>query len=119
MKKMFKKTRLIVILIITTLLVVGCTQDSDVEELEANVFLRDLTYEPAELTVSAGTTVTFINEDNETHTIVAGTRDVPTGEFEETLEPGESFSFLFEVPGAYDYYSSVYPGMEGRIIVEE
>lgn len=118
MKKMFKSTRLIVILIITALLMIGCSQDSDVEELESNVFLQDLTYEPAELTVSAGTRVTFINEDDEVHTIVAGNRGAPTGEFEETLEPGESFSFLFEVPGAYDYYSSVYPGMEGRIIVE-
>ena len=118
MKILTKTSRTIIFLLLTALLLVGCMQESDVEELEATVFLQDLTYEPAELTVSSGTRVTFINEDDETHTIVAGTSDAPTGEFEETLEPGESFSFLFEVPGAYDYYSSIYPGMEGRIIVE-
>jgi plastocyanin len=35
------------------------------------------------------------------------------------LHPGETFSFLFDVAGVYDYYNPFYPQMRGRIIVDE
>lgn len=86
---------------------------------EVEVLMVDVAFEPEEVTVAAGTTVTWINEDAVQHTVTAGTRGDPTGMFDETVAGGGSFSFTFEEAGTYEYFCSFHPGMSGVIIVEE
>ena len=86
---------------------------------EVEVQMVDVAFEPEEVTVAAGTTVTWINEDAVQHTVTAGTRGDPTGMFDETVAGGGSFSFTFEEPGTYEYYCSFHPGMSGVVTVEE
>ena len=43
-------------------------------------------YEPDPLTVDAGTTVTFVNEDDILHTVTSGRRAKPTEDFDEDLD---------------------------------
>ncbi|MCA1666498.1 MAG: hypothetical protein LC793_03685 [Thermomicrobia bacterium] len=70
-------------------------------------------------TIAAGTTITFINDDNDhAHNIVSGTRAAPTTAFSSgLLQPGQRWSYTFTTPGVYPYFCSLHPGMDGTITV--
>lgn len=57
--------------------------------------------EPARLTVAVGTAVTWTNDDDERHRVRSrdGTTEFDSG----NLEPGETFTFVFETPGDHTY----------------
>jgi len=70
-------------------------------------------------TIKAGTTITFINDDNDhAHNVVSGTRTAPTQAFYSgLLQPGQRWSYTFTTPGVYPYFCSIHPGMDGAITV--
>lgn len=79
------------------------------------VVIADFTYSPAELTIKAGESVTFTNQDSAPHTATAQDRDIlQTGR----LGQGESATVTFDTPGTYEYFCEFHPDMEGVIVVE-
>ena len=86
-----------------------------------------LAYEPQELTVKAGTTVTWTVSDTIGHTVTTGTFELggdglrtsenPDGEIDMPLQPGSDVSFTFDEPGTYTYYCSIHKGMTGVVEV--
>jgi plastocyanin len=88
--------------------------------LTAEVTLVNTAFNPPQIEVEAGTTVTWINADTTAHTVTAGTRDAPTGLFDSgNLDPGGTFSFTFTEPGTYDYFCTPHDGMDGTVVVTE
>lgn len=82
---------------------------------EVEVDIRSFAYSPAALTVERGTKVTWTNYDTAPHTVtsVSGTLlDSPR------LAKGESFSFIFNSAGAFDYYCTIHPNMKASVIVK-
>jgi plastocyanin len=78
------------------------------------VLAKGFMFSPASLTIKAGSTVTWTNEDDEPHTIVSD-----AGLFRSAaLDTNESFSFRFATPGTYHYACSIHPRMLGQIVVE-
>lgn len=83
--------------------------------LEASVSIEALAFGPAELTVAAGTTVTWTNDEaGIPHTTTSDDGVWDSG----TLQPGGSFSFTFDEPGSYPYSCTIHPSMSGTIVVE-
>jgi plastocyanin len=78
-------------------------------------FLGNSAFTPPDLSVPAGTTVTWMNSDRDSHTT---TSDAP-GWNSGTISANRQFSFTFQTPGAYPYHCSFHPGMVGRIVVTE
>ncbi len=78
------------------------------------VTIDDFAFSPATLTVTAGDTVTWTNDDAVTHTATSTTGAFDSGD----LAPGASFSFTFTTPGTYDYLCTPHPSMTGRIVVQ-
>jgi plastocyanin len=74
-------------------------------------------FEPAQVTVRAGTTVRWINREKRTsHSVYFTGQDA----FEsDRLFPGESWSYRFELAGVRDYHCGPHPEMRGRIVVTE
>jgi len=69
---------------------------------------------PQRVAVKAGTTVTWVNLDDEPHTVFSD-----AGLFRSSaLATQEHFSFKFETAGTYHYRCSIHPRMLGTIIVE-
>jgi plastocyanin len=87
---------------------------------EAVVEVAGFAYEPADLTITAGTTVVFQNNDTAPHTITAGSNDDPQPDLFDSglLQQGESFPFVFDEPGTYTYFCDRHPPMRGLITVE-
>jgi plastocyanin len=72
----------------------------------------DLEFEPKELTVPKGTTVTFVNKGEVTHN--AKGKDF----FSRVVEPGDSYEHKFTKAGSFDYVCTFHPGMVGTLTVE-
>jgi plastocyanin len=73
---------------------------------------KSYVFEPERITVEAGATVTWTNEDNFTHTVqVDGQPDHEVGR-------GESVSIRFPRPGTYHYTCTLHPhDMDGEVVV--
>jgi plastocyanin len=77
------------------------------------VMIDNFTFEPAQLTVKVGATVTWKNRDDIPHLVVSA------GKFRsKTLDTDDSFSFTFTTAGDYKYFCSLHPHMTGMIKVE-
>lgn len=76
------------------------------EEIEGPVVrIRAMRFDPYELEIARGETVTWINEDAVTHTVTSGTGTQPTSAplASPFLPRGGTYQFTFEQPGDYEY----------------
>jgi plastocyanin len=87
---------------------------------EETVEISGFAFQPSELTISVGTTVTFVNNDGSPHTATHGrggaTADNPF--FDERLAAGASASVTFDQPGTYEVTCTFHPAMNMTIVVE-
>ena len=80
----------------------------------ATVQIDNFAFAPPTLTVTAGTTVTWKNEDDSPHRI--GDKN---GTFKSAaLDTDDTFSHTFTAPGEYPYICTIHPYMVGKIIVK-
>lgn len=81
------------------------------------VIVRDLAFNPAQVSIKAGTKVTWVNCDGpglDSHT---STSD--TGVWSSTLLPsGATFTREFPAAGAFPYHCETHPGMTGTVTVQ-
>jgi amicyanin len=78
------------------------------------VTVADFAFSPATLTITAGDTVTWTNDDSAVHTATSTTGGFDSGD----LAQGASYSFTFTEPGTYDYLCTPHPTMTGQIVVQ-
>jgi len=78
------------------------------------VVAKDFMFSPDTLTVTAGSTVTWTNHDEEPHTVVSDTGVFRSG----AMDTNESFSFKFDQPGTFHFICSIHPQMVGTIVVQ-
>lgn len=76
------------------------------------VDIRNFAFDPAVITVDAGTTVKWDNYDSVSHQIAG------TGFGSGALTQGGEYSFTFSQAGTYDYHCAIHPSMTGKIIVK-
>ncbi len=70
---------------------------------------------PADLSVAAGTEVRWTNSDVAPHTATAAGTEAAFDSG--TLDTGQTFTFRFDRPGAYEYFCRLHPNMRGTITV--
>ncbi|HEX2625273.1 MAG TPA: plastocyanin/azurin family copper-binding protein [Candidatus Limnocylindrales bacterium] len=71
---------------------------------------------PADITVNAGTTVTWTNHDNFTHSVQFKDGGLPTDA--KLIKPGEQTTFTFTTAGTFHYQCSLHPQqMQGTVTV--
>jgi plastocyanin len=76
--------------------------------------IQQYSFLPSELTVRAGSTVTWSNEDEAVHTVTAADKSWDSGR----IPIGGSFSQTFTTPGTYDFVCSIHAAMKGTITVQ-
>ena len=89
-------------------------------------------YDPPQMFVTIGDTITWYNDDREAHTVTSGdspgrfgwmdNKDfgIPDGIFDSgRFMPGESWSYTFDESGIFSYYCIIHPWMEGIVIIEK
>jgi len=76
--------------------------------------IKEFKYGPPMLGVPVGSTVTWVNHDEEPHTITSA-----TGAFTSAgLVNDDTFMQTFTKPGTYEYFCKVHPFMKGTVVVK-
>ena len=82
----------------------------------AEVVISDYKFVPRTLTVSVGTTVTWVNHDMARHTVTRHAAEEP---FDSGLLGNQqTFFHTFRTAGTYSYVCAPHSGMQGTIIVQ-
>jgi plastocyanin len=79
------------------------------------VSMQGIKFNPASITVSAGDTVTWTNNDSVGHDVTGdGFKSGDPG----GLQNGDTFKHTFPKAGTFDYVCTVHPGMAGSVKVK-
>jgi len=81
---------------------------------DVTVPIKSFKFMMMDVSVSPGSTVTWINNDEEPHTVTSETGLFASG----GMDGGQKFSFKFEKPGVYKYRCSIHPQMVGSVTVK-
>lgn len=82
------------------------------------VRLTGFKFEPATMTVVAGSSLAFVNEDSVGHTIVVGENGTPAaGQMPQPVAPGAKVSLTFPSAGAIKLTCTIHPAMSMTVTV--
>jgi len=88
------------------------TASQDVPDDATPVRIINLAFDPAEITISTGTAVSWSNDDSVPHTVTS-----PDGAFDSGIfDPGATFAWTFNQPGSFPYACQLHPQMQGMVI---
>jgi plastocyanin len=76
--------------------------------------IKDFAFTPPTLTVKSGEKITWINRDDEPHTVVSVEKQFKKST---ALDTDQEFTITAGSPGTYTYYCSVHPKMTGTIVI--
>jgi plastocyanin len=76
--------------------------------------IDNFAFAPPELSIVAGTTVTWKNDDGEVHKVQDDHKKFSSA----ALDTDDTFSHTFATPGVYHYFCSIHPYMVGKIVVK-
>ncbi|HTQ08764.1 MAG TPA: metallophosphoesterase [Fimbriimonadaceae bacterium] len=80
---------------------------------QSKIAIENFAFMPPTLGVAQGSTVTWTNRDEEPHLIAE-----KTGRFKsKPLDTGDSFSHVFLEAGTFDYFCTMHPKMQGKLVV--
>ena len=84
-----------------------------VNPAQDSISIANFAFSPKALTVSAGQSVTFTNNDSVAHTTTSSAWD--SGD----IQPGAAYTFAApSAPGTYAFHCSIHPFMTGTLIVQ-
>jgi plastocyanin len=81
---------------------------------DVEVRIDNFTFTPQNLTVKAGTAVTWINSDDIPHNVVSKMKMFRS----KVIDTDDRFVFTFTTPGTFEYFCALHPHMTGTIVVE-
>jgi len=87
-------------------------EQGSAEGIGAAIVITEYKFTPATVNIRINETVTWRNEGNVTHDVT-----IDNGLFDVDLEAGETFSYIFNETGIYDYHCDIHPSMKGRVVV--
>jgi plastocyanin len=96
--------------------VAGEMKNVDSTDKQNRIEIKDFAFNPQTLTVKSGEKVTWINRDEEPHTIVSVEKQFKKST---ALDTDQEFTITAGAPGTYNYFCSVHPKMTGTIVVEK
>jgi plastocyanin len=83
---------------------------------ENKIEIKDFSFNPQTITVKSGEKITWINRDEEPHTVVSVEKQFKKST---ALDTDQEFTITAGAPGTYTYFCSVHPKMTGTILVEK
>jgi plastocyanin len=96
-------------------------QPSDTGGGGTEVSMQSIQFHPGEVTVNAGDTITFTNDESVPHDVhkTSGPGDDFSSGPDGGMQEGDTFELTLDQPGTYEYVCHVHaPGMAGTITVK-
>ncbi|MFZ1429184.1 MAG: cupredoxin family copper-binding protein [Geminicoccaceae bacterium] len=91
----------------------GLTPVAHAATTDAKVSIENFTFEPAEITVPAGSTVAWVNHDDIPHTVTSSEKLFKSP----ALDTDDGYTMTFDKPGTYPYFCALHPHMTGTVVV--
>jgi plastocyanin len=119
-----KKIRWILGLVATVLTAITLTAESrpilavdpgDKSVSGATIKIDNFSFGPSNITIPAGTTVTWTNNDDVPHVVASDDKQMFKSK---ALDTDDHFSFTFTKPGTYNYYCAIHPKMTAKVVVQ-
>jgi len=82
------------------------------------ISIKGFAFNPAQLSVNKGATVTWTNDDGTAHTVTSGVPGTPSGKFDQRLDAGKTFTFTFADAGTYEFFCSIHQSMKATVLVK-
>lgn len=96
----------------------GAQQPTGAAKAADEVQIKDFLFEPAAITVPAGTRITFTNQDRAPHTATSGPSPELRGVFDTgNLTKGQSRSVTLAKAGTFAYYCELHAFMKATVTV--
>lgn len=83
-------------------------------QTSASVSIKNLEFSPATITIKAGQTVTWTNNDDRDHAVVADDGSFKSG----NISAGKTYQHTFTKKGTYAYGCTYHPRMRGKVVVQ-
>jgi plastocyanin len=83
---------------------------------QSKIEIKDFAFNPQSITVKSGEKITWINRDEEPHTVVSVEKQFKKSS---ALDTDQEFTITAGAPGTYTYFCSVHPKMTGTIVVTQ
>ncbi len=81
----------------------------------STVTIQNYNFSPSTIKVKVGTTVTWTNQDDVSHTVNLDSGSV--GPNSKPLSKGQSYSYTYKSAGTFNYHCGIHPDMHGSVIV--
>ena len=82
---------------------------------DVKIDIKEFMFGPKDLTVAVGDKVTWVNDDEIPHTVAETHKLFRSG----ALDTSDSFSWVFNTPGEFEYFCALHPQMIGKIVVRQ
>jgi plastocyanin len=92
----------------------GEPKDAGTGAKDNRIEIKDFAFNPQTITVKSGEKITWINRDEEPHTVVSVEKQFKKSP---ALDTDQAFTIVAGAPGTYTYFCSVHPKMTGTIVV--
>ncbi len=80
-----------------------------------SLIISNFAFSPSQISVKIGTKVTWTNKDNVAHAVTNNSGAFDSG----TLNPGASYSFVFNTTGTFSYHCTIHPNMTATVVVTQ
>jgi plastocyanin len=110
------KIKLFFLLIVFSIVIYSCKKQDKGNPGPNEVWLEYKAFNPTQLAVDSGATVTFTNKDNADHSVTSNSGIFDSGK----IKSGNSFTHTFTETGTYYYYCNYHSSSsseQGAIIV--
>jgi plastocyanin len=77
------------------------------------VHIKNFQYVPQSITIHAGDNITFVNDDDEAHTVSATDKAFDSG----GLDTNQKWQHVFKTSGKFNYFCEMHPYMKGTVTV--
>lgn len=119
MKNIKRISGLVGLSLLFSIVLISCSKSSSSNNIAPlpssnTVSIVNMSFTPASITVSPGTTVKWNNNDNMTHTVTGDDKSFDSGD----ISAGSSFARMFSVAGTYAYHCTIHPSMTGTVVVK-
>jgi plastocyanin len=106
------------LLIGSALCIAGCKKEDKGSPGANEIWLEYKAYNPSQLVIAPGTTVTFTNKDNANHTVTSSAGAFDSG----VVKSGNTFSYTFNDLGTHYFYCNFHAtnsAEQGAILVKQ
>lgn len=99
---------------VTVMAVALCAMAVRAQAATIQITMENLVISPAEASAKVGDTVEWVNKD-----VLAHTATARNGDFDVTLPPNKTGSFVLKKAGSVEYYCRFHPNMSATLKIDQ